>query len=183
VIPIAGDQVTNDIAVSMRTPTHYAEDIKVRYACALSQLANSDESIEVPSVGERPARRLARQTLAEVVEPRYEELFGLVRDELRRSGFEEVIAAGIVLTGGSARMEGAIDLAEEVFHMPVRLGLPQQQQVKGLAEVVQNPIYSTGVGLLLHARENAQGASRGRGIPTNMQGIFNRMQSWWKGNF
>jgi len=183
VLPIAGDQVTNDIAVSMRTPTHYAEDIKVRYACALSQLANSDESIEVPSVGERPARRLARQTLAEVVEPRYEELFGLVRDELRRSGFEEVIAAGIVLTGGSARMEGAIDLAEEVFHMPVRLGLPQQHQVKGLAEVVQNPIYSTGVGLLLHARENAQGASRGRGLPTNVQGIFDRMQSWWKGNF
>jgi len=182
VIPIAGDQVTNDIAVSMRTPTHYAEDIKVRYACALSQLANTDESIEVPSVGERPARRLARQTLAEVVEPRYEELFGLVRDELRRSGFEEIIAAGIVLTGGSARMEGAIDLAEEVFHVPVRLGLPQQQQVKGLAEVVQNPIYSTGVGLLLHARENAQGPSRGRGLPTNMQGILSRLQSWWKGN-
>jgi cell division protein FtsA len=183
VIPIAGDQVTNDIAVSMRTPTHYAEDIKVRYACALSQLANSDESIEVPSVGERPARRLARQTLAEVVEPRYEELFGLVRDELRRSGFEEIIAAGIVLTGGSARMEGAIDLAEEVFHMPVRLGLPQQHQVKGLAEVVQNPIYSTGVGLLLYARENAQGASRGRALPTNMQGIVERMKSWFKGNF
>jgi cell division protein FtsA len=183
VIPIAGDQVTNDIAVSMRTPTHYAEDIKVRYACALSQLANSDESIEVPSVGERPARRLARQTLAEVVEPRYEELYGLVRDELRRSGFEEIIAAGIVLTGGSARMEGAIDLAEEVFHMPVRLGLPQQHQVKGLAEVVQNPIYSTGVGLLLHARENAQGASRGRALPASMQGIVSRMQSWFKGNF
>jgi cell division protein FtsA len=183
VIPIAGDQVTNDIAVSMRTPTHYAEDIKVRYACALSQLANSDESIEVPSVGERPARRLARQTLAEVVEPRYEELYGLVRDELRRSGFEEIIAAGIVLTGGSSRMEGAIDLAEEVFHMPVRLGLPQQHQVKGLAEVVQNPIYSTGVGLLLHARENAQVASRGRSLPTNVQGIFNRMQSWFKGSF
>jgi cell division protein FtsA len=183
VIPIAGDQVTNDIAVSMRTPTHYAEDIKVRYACALSQLANSDESIEVPSVGDRPARRLARQTLAEVVEPRYEELFGLIRDELRRSGFEEVIAAGIVLTGGSARMEGAIDLAEEIFHMPVRLGLPQQQQVKGLAEVVQNPIYSTAVGLLLHARENTQGAARGRALSSNVQGIFDRMQSWFKGNF
>ena len=130
VIPIAGDQVTNDIAVSMRTPTQYAEDIKVRYACALSQLANPDESIEVPSVGDRPARRLARQTLAEVVEPRYEELFGLAREELRRSGFEEIIAAGIVLTGGSAKMEGAIELAEEVFHVPVRLGLPQH--IKGL---------------------------------------------------
>ncbi len=181
VIPIAGDQVTNDIAVSMRTPTQYAEDIKVRYACALSQLANPDESIEVPSVGDRPARRLARQTLAEVVEPRYEELFGLIRDELRRSGFEEVIAAGIVLTGGSARMEGAIDLAEEIFHVPVRLGLPQQ--VKGLAEVVQNPIYSTGVGLLLYARENTRGAARGRALPVNVSGILERMQSWFKGNF
>ena len=163
VIPIAGDQVTNDIAVSMRTPTQYAEDIKVRYACALSQLANPDESIEVPSVGDRPARRLARQTLAEVVEPRYEELFGLIREELRRSGFEEVIAAGIVLTGGSARMEGAIELAEEIFHVPVRLGFPQA--VTGLADVVQNPIYSTGVGLLLYARENtrAGGARRAAG--------------------
>jgi cell division protein FtsA len=165
----------------MRTPTQYAEDIKVRYACALSQLANPDESIEVPSVGDRPARRLARQTLAEVVEPRYEELFGLIRDELRRSGFEEMIAAGIVLTGGSARMEGAIDLAEEIFHVPVRLGLPQQ--VRGLAEVVQNPIYSTGVGLLLYARENTRGVARGRGLQGNVQGIFDRMNSWFKGNF
>ncbi len=131
----------------------------------------------------RPARRLARQTLAEVVEPRYEELFGLIRDELRRSGFEETIAAGIVMTGGSARMEGAIDLAEEIFHMPVRLGLPHQQQVKGLADVVQNPIYSTAVGLLLHARENTRGQSRGRNLPGNVQGAVDRMWSWFKGNF
>ena len=125
VIPIAGDQVTNDIAVSMRTPTQYAEDIKIKYACALSQLANPDETIEVPSVGDRPPRRLARQTLAEIVEPRYEELFALVRDELRRAGLEEAVATGIVLTGGSSKMEGAVELAEEVFHMPVRLGVPQ----------------------------------------------------------
>jgi len=182
VIPIAGDQVTNDIAVSMRTPTQYAEDIKVRYACALSQLANPDESIEVPSVGDRPARRLARQTLAEIVEPRYEELYGLIRDELRRSAFEEIIAAGIVLTGGSAKMEGAIDLAEEIFHVPVRLGLPQQ--VKGLAEAIQNPIYSTGVGLLLYARENTQGHStQRRTLPTNVSGVLERMKSWFQGNF
>jgi cell division protein FtsA len=181
VIPIAGDQVTNDIAVSMRTPTQYAEDIKVRYACALSQLANPDESIEVPSVGDRPARRLARQTLAEIVEPRYEELYGLIRDELRRSAFEEIIAAGIVLTGGSAKMEGAIDLAEEIFHMPVRLGLPAH--VKGLAEAVQNPIYSTGVGLLLYARENTQTHGRSRALPTNVSGVLERMKSWFQGNF
>jgi cell division protein FtsA len=181
VIPIAGDQVTNDIAVSMRTPTQYAEDIKIRYACALSQLANPDESIEVPSVGDRPARRLARQTLAEIVEPRYEELFNLIREELRRSGFEEVIAAGIVLTGGSARMEGAIELAEEIFHVPVRLGLPGQ--VKGLSDVVRSPIYSTGVGLLLYARENSAPASRAAALGGNVAGVFDRMKSWFKGNF
>jgi cell division protein FtsA len=181
VIPIAGDQVTNDIAVSMRTPTQYAEDIKIRYACALSQLANPDESIEVPSVGDRPARRLARQTLAEIVEPRYEELFGLVREELRRSGFEEVIAAGIVLTGGSAKMEGAIELAEEVFHVPVRLGLPQS--VRGLSEVVRNPIFSTGVGLLLYARDNVMPTRRGRSLGGNAKTVLDRMRSWFQGNF
>jgi len=181
VIPIAGDQVTNDIAVSMRTPTQYAEDIKVRYACALSQLANPDESIEVPSVGDRPARRLARQTLAEVVEPRYEELFALVREELRRSGFEETIAAGIVLTGGSARMEGAIELAEEVFHVPVRLGLPQS--VQGLADVVRNPVYSTGVGLLLYARDNTFGGTSRRSLGGNARGALERMKRWFQGNF
>jgi cell division protein FtsA len=177
VIPIAGDQVTNDIAVSMRTPTQYAEDIKIRYACALSQLANPDETIEVPSVGDRPARRLARQTLAEIVEPRYAELFNLIREELARSGFEEVIAAGVVLTGGSARMEGAIELAEEIFHVPVRLGLPQQ--VRGLADVVRNPIHSTAVGLLLYARENAAAAR----APVLSSGVVGRMRRWFHGNF
>jgi cell division protein FtsA len=181
VIPIAGDQVTNDIAVSMRTPTQYAEDIKVRYACALSQLANPDESIEVPSVGDRPPRRLARQTLAEIVEPRYEELFNLIRDELRRSGLEEVIAAGIVLTGGSARMEGAIDLAEEIFHVPVRLGVPQH--VRGLADVVRNPIYSTAVGLLQYARENAPQPSAGPALGAGVNSVLTRMKSWFRGNF
>jgi cell division protein FtsA len=181
VIPIAGDQVTNDIAVSMRTPTQHAEDIKVRYACALSQLANPDESIEVPSVGDRPPRRLARQTLAEIVEPRYEELFNLIRQELQRSGFEEVIAAGIVLTGGSARMEGAIDLAEEIFHMPVRLGAPQQ--VRGLSDVVRNPIYSTGVGLLHYARENAPQPTKGPLLGASVNSVLARMKSWFQGNY
>jgi cell division protein FtsA len=181
VIPIAGDQVTNDIAVSMRTPTQYAEDIKLRYACALSQLANPDETIEVPSVGDRPPRRLARQTLAEIVEPRYEELFALVRDELRRSGFEEAIAAGVVLTGGSSKMEGAVELAEEIFHMPVRLGVPQH--VSGLVDVVSNPIHSTGVGLLLYARANTLGAVREKPIYGGLRNVVDRMGAWFQGNF
>ena len=181
VIPIAGDQVTNDIAVALRTPTQHAEDIKVRYACALTQLANPDETIEVPSVGDRPARRLARQTLAEVVEPRYEELFTLVRSELQRSGFEDLIAAGIVLTGGSSKMEGAIELAEEIFHMPVRVGSPQH--ISGLSDVVKNPIYSTGVGLLLFGQRQVMETHHSRHVDGGFRGVFERMKSWFLGNF
>jgi cell division protein FtsA len=176
------DQVTNDIAVSMRTPTQYAEDIKIKYACALSQLANPDETIEVPSVGDRPPRRLARQTLAEIVEPRYEELFGLIRDELRRAGLEEQVATGIVLTGGSSKMEGAIELAEEVFHMPVRLGVPQY--VSGLVDVVSNPIHATGVGLLLYAKGNLDGQrTEAPLLAGGMKNVFERMRAWFQGNF
>ncbi|MBA3562550.1 MAG: cell division protein FtsA [Gammaproteobacteria bacterium] len=181
VIPIAGDQVTNDIAVSMRTPTHFAEEIKIKYACALSQLANADETIEVPSVGDRPPRRLARQTLAEVVEPRYEELFSLIRDELRRSGFEELVAAGVVLTGGSSKMEGAVELAEEIFHMPVRLGVPQH--VRGLADVVRNPIHATGVGLLLYGQESLSRRTRDRAFSGGLRDVWDRMKAWFQGNF
>jgi cell division protein FtsA len=179
VIPIAGDQVTNDIAISLRTPTQYAEEIKIKYACALSQLANRDETIEVPSVGDRPPRRLARQTLAEVVEPRYEELFSLIANELRRSNFEDIIAAGIVLTGGSSKMEGAVELAEEVFHMPVRLGVPQF--VKGLGEVVRNPIHATGVGILIYARDKAEQGSE-MVVGSGLQDVWSRMKAWFKGN-
>ncbi len=180
VIPIAGDQVTNDIAVALRTPTLHAEEIKIKYACALTQLAQADETIEVPSVGDRPARRLARQTLAEVVEPRLEELFTLVQTELRRSGFEDLIAAGIVLTGGSSKMEGTVELAEEIFHMPVRIGLPQY--VGGLVDVVRNPIYSTGVGLLLFGQRHRSSPKSNRKLKSG-QGVWERMRSWFQGNF
>ena len=178
VIPIAGDQVTNDIAVALRTPTQYAEDIKIKYACALTQLASPDESIEVPSVGDRPPRRLARQTLAEVVEPRYEELLGLIQAELRRSGFEDLCAAGVVLTGGSAKMEGAIELAEEIFHMPVRLGVPQH--VAGLVDVVRNPIYSTGVGLLLYGLRHGNERRGEIRLNAGARGIWERMKGWFQ---
>jgi cell division protein FtsA len=181
VIPIAGDQVTNDIAVALRTPTQHAEDIKVRYACALTQLANPDETIEVPSVGDRPPRRLARQTLAEVVQPRYEELFSLIQAELRRSGFEDLIVAGIVLTGGSSKMEGVVELAEEVFHMPVRVGMPQH--VSGLADVVRNPIYATGVGLLLFGRRQSSSGVPTTRVDGGLSGIWERMKNWFQGNF
>ena len=181
VVPIAGDQVTNDIAVALRTPTQHAEEIKIKYACALTQLAASDETIEVPSIGDRPSRRLSRQTLAEVVEPRYEELLGLVQAELRRSGFEDLIAGGVVLTGGSAKMEGLIELAEEVFHMPVRLGVPQY--VTGLVDVVRNPIYATGVGLLLFGQQNQTGRLQDLPGGNSFNAVWNRMKSWFQGNF
>ena len=181
VIPIAGDQVTNDIAVALRTPTQYADEIKIKYACALRQLAREDETIEVPSVGERPPRQLARQTLAEVVEPRYEELLMLVQAELRKSGFEELLAAGVVLTGGSSKMEGVIELAEEVFHLPVRLGLPQH--VGGLAEVVRNPIHATGVGLLLFGNEEVTNGQTELKMGEGFKGMLTRMKSWFQGNF
>lgn len=179
VIPIAGDQVTNDIAMALRTPTQYAEEIKIRYACALAKLAGPEETIKVPSVGERPPRDLSRQALAEVVEPRYDELFTLIQAELRRSGFEDMIPAGIVLTGGTSKMEGAVELAEEIFHMPVRLGMPQE--FKGLTDVVRNPIYATSVGLLHYGnRHHALAASS---TEQSKESALIRVKRWFKGNF
>ncbi len=179
VIPIAGDQVTNDIAMALRTPTQNAEEIKMKYACALASLAGENETIKVPSVGERRDRDLSRQALAEVVEPRYDELFTLVQAELRRSGFEDLIAAGIVLTGGSSKMEGAVELAEEIFHMPVRLGKPQG--VTGLSDIVRNPIYSTAVGLLLYGAKQQGGT---RVIPTTsaFSGLVAKIKGWFAGS-
>lgn len=181
VIPIAGDQVTNDIAVALRTPTQSAEDIKLKYACALSELVSSDELIEVASVGERPGRRLSKKMLAQVVEPRYEELFRLIQAELRRSGFEEIIAAGVVITGGAAKIEGVIDLAETVFRMPVRLGVPQH--VQGMAEVINNPIYATGVGLLLYGQQQQFAVRSDLAAGASVKDIWRRMRGWFQGNF
>jgi cell division protein FtsA len=178
-IPIAGDQVTNDIAVALRTPTQHAEDIKIKYACALEQLARNDETIQVPSVGDRTSRRLARQTLAQVVEARYRELFSLVLAELRRSGLENMVAAGLVMTGGASRIEGAEELAEEVFHMPVRLATPHG--VSGLADVVSNAIYATGVGLLLYG--SRADSNRTLSVSGGGDDFVGRLKSWFRGEF
>ncbi|ASJ75883.1 cell division protein FtsA [Granulosicoccus antarcticus] len=181
VIPVAGDQVTNDIAVAFRTPTQFAEEIKVKYACALRQLASPDDMIEVPGVGDRNARRLARQTLAEVVEPRYEELLGLVQNELRRSGFEDACAAGVVLTGGTSKMEGVVELAEEIFHMPVRIGVPQH--VNGLSEVTRNPIHATGIGLLLYGQLSRK-TPRNKPIEkSSHEGLLKQFIGWIRRSF
>lgn len=181
VIPIAGDQVTSDIATAFRTPTQHAEQIKIKYACALTQLAKADENIKVPSVGDRPARDLSRQALAEVVEPRYDELFTLIQSEIRRSGYEDLIASGIVLTGGTSKMEGAIELAEEIFHMPVRLAKPQG--VSGFSDVSGNPIYATAVGLLLYAAQQQNYNKNPPETKPKESSLLANLKGWLKDNF
>ena len=180
VIPIAGDQVTNDIAVAVRTPTDEANKIKIEYGSALRQLIEEEEIIEVAGVGEREPRGLSTQTLASVIEPRYEELFSLVLAELRRSGYEELVGAGVVLTGGASKVRGAVELAEEVFHMPVRVGRPRH--VGGLKGEVEDPIHATGVGLLLYgAAQQVYGDSRPYSLGSS-DGLWERMKSWFTGN-
>lgn len=181
VIGIAGDQVTNDIAVAFRTPTQSAEDIKVKYGCALRQLADPREMVQVPGVDGREARQLSLQTLAEVVEPRIVELYELVLQELRRSGMEEMIASGIVITGGSSMMRGMIELGEEIFHMPVRLGMPRY--VGGLSEVISNPRYATGVGLVLMGKQQLERQLTGQMELNSFVGVLKRMRDWVQGNF
>ena len=180
VIPIAGDQITNDIAMALRTPTREAEDIKCKYGCALADLADPEDVLDVAGVDDRPSRKLSRRALADVIQPRVEELFELVQAELRRSGFEEVLSSGIVLTGGSAVIPGMIELGEEVFHMPVRLGCPKYNGA--LADVVQAPRFSTACGLLLEAQ-----AQRKRGLKVretrDVKQVFGRMKSWFEKNF
>ena len=178
VIPIAGDQVTNDIAMALRTPTAHAEDLKIKYACALAKLARPEETVKVPSVGDRESRDMSRQLLAEVVEPRYDELFTLVQAEIRRSGFEELIAAGVVLTGGTSKMEGVTELAEEIFHMPVRIGAPVN--VKGLSDIVNNPIYSTGVGLLHFGVQQQRREGRSETKKTNTNNYWEKCKRFFQ---
>lgn len=179
VLPVAGDQVTNDISVAFRTPTQAAEDIKLKYGCALPQLLAFDEEIEVPSVGENPPRRLSRRTLSEVIRPRYEELFRLIRKELHRSDWYDSVAGGVVLTGGACYLPGVQELAEEVFELPVRLGLPQQ--VSGVRDVGKSPAFATAVGLLQYGREfqAPREVRSDAGVGYWMQ----RVSSWLKGNF
>ena len=176
VIPIAGDQITNDIAMALRTPTQDAEDIKIRYGCALRQLADGG-AIEVPGVGDREPRMLSRQTLSEVIEPRVEELYSLIQAELRRSGFDDLLSSGIVITGGSSAMQGMVELGEEIFHLPVRLGIPKD--VGGLTDVVKTPRMATGVGLLLYGLEYHKKNEETRMQANTFSDVLARMKSWF----
>ena len=182
VIPIAGDQVTNDIAMALRTPTKAAEAIKIEHACALTGPADANEMIEVISMNDRPGRKISARALAEVVSARYDELFSLVKSELHRSGFESRIAAGIVMTGGGSRVRGAIELAEICFETPVRHG--SAQRVAGLVEATANPALATGVGLLLHGYQQQYVNNYTSSVATlSATPVWDRMKEWFKGNF
>lgn len=182
VIPIAGDQVTNDIAMALRTPTKSAELIKLNYGCAMPELANASQMIDVLGVNERIGRKISSKALSDVISARYEELFLLVRNELRRSGFEDLVAAGIVLTGGASKINAAIELAELCFEMPVRHG--NAQQIAGLSEGSANPALATGVGLLLHGfQQQYEGGYNVPVLHNGANGVWTRMKKWFNGNF
>jgi cell division protein FtsA len=181
VVPVAGDLVTSDIAVAFRTPGQHAEQIKLKFGCALPELVQNDPAIEVPSVGETPPRRLSRQMLAEVMRPRYEELFRYVRKELHRADVYDLIAGGVVLTGGVAQTPGILELAEEVLDVAVRMGLPHQ--VDGLEEVTRSPAYATAVGLLLFAKQQRPAGERRQGAGAGVGQLIGRIPGWLKGHF
>ncbi|HET7562651.1 MAG TPA: cell division protein FtsA [Rhodanobacteraceae bacterium] len=181
-LPLGGDQVTSDISQYVQTPTANAEEIKVKYGCALAQLARGEETIQVPSVGDRPPRRLQRQALAQSIQARYEEIFEIVQDELRRSGYENLLAAGVVLAGGASRIEGALYLAEEVFHKMVRLGVPQH--VIGATEMIATPANAAGVGLLLQgSRGGVGGRALGGAVGESVAGFMGKARGWLTRNF
>lgn len=178
VIPIAGDQVTNDLAIAFRMPPRSAEVVKLMHASCMISLSDPEEDIEICGVGDRPVKQVSEQKIAQIVQPRYEELFSLVKNELRRSGFEDLIPSGIVITGGASKVRHIVDLAEKVFEMPVRVGAPEN--ISGVEEALENPSCSTAVGLLQYGlKQNYDGNDKPR---QQADSIFTRMKSWLKGN-
>ena len=176
VIPIAGDQITNDIAMALRTPTEDAEDIKLRHGVAKQVLADPEDRIEVPGLGDREPRMLSHQALAAVIEPRIEELFTLVHQVIRESGYEELLSSGVVLTGGTSLMPGMVELGEDVFVKPVRVGLPMYEG--SLADVVKTPRYATVMGLLQLARINTIKGRRVAAQTGSFKRTLARMREW-----
>jgi cell division protein FtsA len=178
VISLAGDHVTGDIAIGLRTPIEEAEKVKKKHGCALTSLVGKDERVEVPAMGERGAKVISRYTLAEIIESRMEEILSLTHREIANSGYENVIASGIVLTGGTALLQGVADLAEQIFSLPVRTGYPRE--IGGLTDIVKNPIYTTAVGLVLYGTRGQMRV----GFPPGENNIFDkvtkRMKGWFK---
>ena len=178
VISLGGNQITGDIAVGIRTPSEEAEKIKKKFGCCMTSMIDKNETIEVPSVGGRKPRIVSRQILGEIIEPRVEELFQLVNQEITKSGYDSVITSGIVLTGGTAIMDGMLELAEQIFNLPVRRGLPTG--IGGLVDVVKSPMYSTGVGLVLYGKKHSTTVMFERGDKQIFNKLFDRMKGWVK---
>ena len=186
ILPVAGDQVTNDIALTLHTPTPEAEDLKVKHACAQSRLVSREDMINVPGMGDRPLRKLQRHFLASVVEARYEEVFRMVQEELVHAGLMGHLGAGIVLTGGAARIEGASLLAESVFAMPARVGVPNGLKPGGMGDILKNPVYATGVGLLMNGRQrllDVRAILPSRRAPAVGGKFFHKLRSWLEKHF
>ncbi len=177
VLSIGGHHLTNDIAVGLRTPMAEAEEIKKKYGCCLSSMVGKDETIEVPSVGGREPRILSRQLLTEILEPRVEEIFSLVNREILRSGYEDLIASGVVITGGSAILPGMPELAEQIFNLPVRRGVPRD--IGGITDVVNSPIFATGVGLVRYGSRNLQSQNFSIGQENVFDRVMRRMKEWF----
>ncbi len=177
VLAIGGNHITNDLAVGLRTPTSEAEKIKIKHGCCLTDIVEKEESIDVPSVGGRRPRVLSRQILSEIIEPRVEEIFSLMQRELIKAGFDDRIASGVVLTGGSAMLPGITELAERVFNLPARKGLPDR--IGGLVDVVSSPMYATGVGLVKYGSKHMDQ----KGFRIRDENIFgrvmDRMKEWF----
>lgn len=179
VLPLGGDNLTYDIAIGLRTPKLEAEKIKIRYGCGLSSLIGRDETIEVPGVGGRKPRVLSRQVLGEILEPRVEEIFSLIYSELTRSGHADTIRSGVVITGGSAELQGVTELAEQIFNSPARVGYPQG--MSGLVEIVNKPMYATAVGLVLYGSKTNKKSKKFRIRDTNIfNRVMGRMKKWFK---
>jgi cell division protein FtsA len=184
VIPVAGDQVSNDLAVAFRTPHQSAEEIKIYHGCAYRRYANRDHLVQLPCVGQNTQQTITQMDLAEIIEPRYEELFALVLEELQRSGWDGLLGAGVVLTGGSAKMPGVLELAEYILQSHVRLGIPRH--VSGMHDTIANPIYATGIGLLLYGQQMQGGIAAVEQkfkLKLEVPDVFGRVKSWFQGNF
>jgi cell division protein FtsA len=177
VLSLGGNHLTNDIAVGLRTPMAEAEKIKKQYGCCMTSMVGKDETIEVPSVGGREPRVLSRQLLAEILEPRVEEVFTLVNREIIRSGYEELIASGVVITGGTTILPGMPEMAEQIFNLPVRRGVPQG--IGGLTDVVNSPIYATGVGLVKYGSRNLKAHKFMIGQENLFDKVVRRMREWF----
>ncbi len=178
VLALGGDNLSNDIAIGIRTPFKEAEKIKIKYGCGLTSLIGKDETVEVPSVGERAPRTISRELIGEILEPRVEEIFSLIYQELIRSGYDELVTSGVVATGGSSLLPGVPEILEQVFNMPARIGYPTN--IGGLKEIVNSPMYATAVGLVLYGANLEKREKKFRIRDTNIfNRIVSRMKRWF----